>query len=77
MSDDDDDEALGPVERKPKISAEQKAAYLEELVNLKTNDGQIAYEERRNEIARLTGWTRGALDTDVDARLKTEDSQAL
>jgi hypothetical protein len=59
------------------ISAEDLKAYIQELVGLKKTYGQVAYQARRNEIAALTGCSKGALDADVKAEIKDdEDSVA-
>jgi hypothetical protein len=69
------DETLGPgflhlVGQDP-ASAEEKEAYIKELVTLKKIDA-IAYERRRNVIARLIRCNKGTLDTEVKARIKAE-----
>ena len=69
----DDDETLGP--GSPNIVGQARAseeeAYIEELVKLKKIDA-IAYERRRNAIARRIPCNKGTLDTEVKARIKAE-----
>jgi hypothetical protein len=75
MNSDDNDETLGPgfphlVGQDP-ASEEEKEGYIKELVRLKKIDA-IAYEKRRNVIARLIACNKGTLDTEVKARIKAE-----
>jgi hypothetical protein len=57
-------------------SDEQREAYIKELVNLKTQHGEIAYQKRRNQLALLIPCTKGALDTEVKDRIKAEKAGA-
>jgi hypothetical protein len=70
----DDDEkpvvTLQLVGRTPPIP-QQIEEYLVELVKTK-KISEILYREKRNEIAAATGIAKGALDKDVDARIKAE-----
>jgi hypothetical protein len=75
MGSDDYDETLGPGFPHPvgqgPAREEEKEAYIEELVALKKID-QIAYERRRNVIARFIPCNKGTLDAEVKARIKAE-----
>ena len=75
MNSDDNDETLGPgfphlVGQDP-ATEEEKEGYIKELVRLKKIDA-IAYEKRRNVIARLIACNKGTLDIEVKARIKAE-----
>jgi hypothetical protein len=51
---------------------EQEEAYIKELVKLKKEHGAIAYQKRRDVIARLIPCSKGALDEVVKERIKAE-----
>jgi hypothetical protein len=75
MGSDDHDETRGPdfldLVGQDTAGEGEKEAYIEELVRLKKIDA-IAYERRRNAIARLIPCNKGTLDTEVKARIKAE-----
>jgi hypothetical protein len=75
MNSDDYNETLGPgclhIVGQDPAGEEEKETYIEELVKLKKIDA-IAYERRRNAIARLIPCNKTTLDAEVKARLKAE-----
>jgi hypothetical protein len=71
----DYNQTLGPgflhVVGQDPASEEENEAYIKKLVRLKKIDA-IAYEKRRNVIARLIPCNKGTLDIEVKARIKAE-----
>jgi hypothetical protein len=74
MSHDDDTHGFLHIVGQEPTSPEQLETYIEELVTLKRKHGEIAYQKRRNEIAPSVGVTKGALDTDVNKRIKAAEA---
>ena len=77
MGDDDESQHVTPLRivggRTPPTK-QQIEEYLVELVKTK-KISEILYQAKRNEISADTGIKRGALDEDVDKRIKAEEAK--
>ena len=77
MGDDDESQHVTPLRivggRTPPTK-QQIEEYLVELVKTK-KISEILYQAKRNEISAETGIKRGALDEDVDKRIKAEEAK--